>query len=207
MDRSRDGPRDDAPPRYTRRSILRGGAASIGAFAAIPGVVTGRQVTQTAVIPSPEPWADDNLAGFMIHVGGSQSPVESNEAECDYENWPPEQPVAYEATIINRKDAETPEQDINLFIAEDVDIPPGALYLINTFERCESGYIGVQIERIGRRDVQLSNASDAPVADVEDDSRPNTQTGPSGAIGPGFGALAAIAAVVGGGLLARLRGE
>lgn len=204
MNRVTERAREDGSQRYTRRTILRGGAATVGGVVAIPGLASGRRITQTAVIPSPEDWADENLAGFMIHAGQAQDPVQTREAaNCNYENWPPDEIRAYDAQIINRKDADTPEQSINLHIDAEADVPPGALYLINAFERCDNGYIGVSLEQIGQQDVG-GRGSEPPAVDVEDDSRPNTQTERSGAIGPGFGALATIAALVGGGLLARL---
>lgn len=187
-------------------AALAGGAALGGGTVGLSEIAAGNQVTETAIIPGPEPWADDNLAGFMIHVGGSQSPVETRvAADCDYRDWPPDTITAYEATIINRKVSGTPQQEINLHISDAVTVSRGALYLINQFERCENGYVGVQLEQIGLRDVSLTNESDAPVVDVEDDERPNTGTGGQSVVGPGFGALATVGGLLGAGLLARLR--
>lgn len=215
-----DGSGDGDETELTRRSVLAGSAATLGAgsvgvggLAAASGAAAG-QATEVAVIPEVSRWPDANLAGFMVHVGGETTPTETSSTEnCDHEGWPPEEILAYDATLINRKEGDTPEESTTLYIGGSVDVPGGALYLINTFVEC-GDYVGVNLEQVG----QFTGGDDGagatdvgPVADVEEDERPDVRTteadggGGFGAVGPGFGPLATVAGLLGGGALLRWR--
>ena len=195
--------RGESPVRHSRRAVLAGTVTTLTAVTGLTTRAAGRQGTVPAVIPKPDRWADENLAGFMIHVGPTTDPTELAAAEsCDFADWPPETTLAYDATLINRKQGDTPEKNTVLYASDETSIPAGALFLINTFTTCESDYVGVNLEQIGRYDVGPGSASDyGPVADVEEDERPNEPTntsGSSGAVASGFGVLAALAGTLAG---------
>ncbi|WP_415379166.1 PGF-CTERM sorting domain-containing protein [Halosimplex sp. TS25] len=205
-------------PELTRRSMLAGtgvaiGAGAVGAagFAGASGVAAG-QITEAAAIPEVTRWENDNIAGFMIHVGGSTSPAQVRIAEdCDVpgsDTWPPDTMLAYEVHLINRKTEGTPEEEeTTLYIGDSAEVAPGTLYIINRFNRCGSGFVGVTLEQIGRSDIEVDGEADggagggqATVATTEPGDG-----GGFGSSGPGFGALAALAGLAGGGALLRWR--
>lgn len=215
----------------TRRAVLAGGAATLGAVVGAAGAASG-QVTTTGVITVPDQWADRNLAGFTVLVsesdGGSADetaepvsgdatetdPVETTAAatdtatpDCDYGDWPPDEVAAYDASLIDRKDEDAPRADVTLHVGADVDVPANVLYLVNTFERCESEHVGVELELL---DEGTPGGEFEPNVEIEDDERPNAQTedGTTGVTTPGFGAVGALAALAGvAGYLARRGGE
>jgi len=196
----------------TRRAALAGTATALGAGVTGAGTlagasgVTAAQVTEAAAIPRPAQWGDDtNFAGFMIHVGGSLSPEQERvAADCELissDTWPPDEMLAYDAQLINRKDDSTEQAETTLYIGEAADVTPGKLYIVNRFNRCDSDFLGVSLEQIGLSEVNV---------DVEADERPNAETtgvseGGSGAFGPGFGLVASLAGLLGGGALLRRR--
>lgn len=202
----------------TRRRALVGTAATLGSCAvgasglASASGVAAAQITESAVIPDVEKWDDPNLAGFMIHVGQELTPEDTRiGADCHppgSDPWPPDEILAYNAQLIDRKQEDAPEVATTLHISGDVEIAPGQLFLINRFNRCGDGYVGITVEQIGRRDLAAGpgeQATNRPVVDIEEDERPNTDV-PTGAIGPGFGPMASIAALLAGALLRR-RGD
>jgi len=203
---------DDRPGDHSRRAVLAGAATALSATGTLTSQAAGKQITVPAVIPKIERWPDANLAGFMIHVGPTTDPAELTATEtCEFADWPPDTTIAYDASIINRKLADTPEENTILYVSEDASIPAGALFLVNTFNRCDGPFVGVNVGQIGRYDVAGPGvATDyGPVAEVEEDERPNTQTNDSGGSAvsaPGFGVGAALVGVLGGALL-RLRRE
>jgi len=187
--------------RTTRRTVLTGAAASLGGATLSASTASG-QITINAVIPRPERWADQNLAGFMIHLGPTLDPEDVDTMpDCTFEGWPPEEIDVYDAALINRRQADTPEEEISLFVGADQDIGAGELFLINTFEECESDHFRLELEGIGRR---FQGTASGPAAepegvDVEETTR-------SEAFGPGFGVVQALLAAAGlGGLSAWLR--
>lgn len=198
----------------TRRSVLARGAATLGTGAVAAGGVVGAsgvtaaQITEAAAIPEPTKWSEGtNFAGFMIHVGGSLSPEQERVAtDCDVvgsDTWPPDEMLAYDARLINRKDESTEQAETTLYIGESADVTAGKLYIINRFNRCDSDFLGVTLEQIGLSEVNVN---------VEEDERPNAATtaaddGGSGAFGPGFGPVATVAALLGGGALLRRRND
>ncbi|QLH76528.1 hypothetical protein HZS55_04055 [Halosimplex rubrum] len=195
----------------TRRSVLAKGAATLGAgavaaggFVGASGVATA-QITEAGAIPRPSKWGDDtNFAGFMVHVGGSLSPErERVAADCELvgsDTWPPDEMLAYDAQLINRKDDSTEQAETTLYIGETADVTAGKLYIVNRFDRCDGDFLGVSLEQIGLSEVNV------------DGEGPNAATtepgdGGSGAFGPGFGPLATAVGLLGGGALLRRRDD
>ncbi|WP_436908650.1 hypothetical protein [Halosimplex marinum] len=209
----------DSRPTVSRRRVLRGaatagaGAVGAGALASTSGVGSA-QITQAAAIPDVTRWENDNLAGFMIHVGGATSPSQTRVAEgCvppGSDTWPPDEMLAYEAMLINRKQGDTPEAETTLYIGGSVEVLPGQLYLINRFNRCDGDFVGVVLEQIGRSDVSAGpgqQATNRPVADVEEDERPRELGTTTTDGGPGLGIVASLVGLLGGGALLRNRGD
>ncbi|WP_123537048.1 hypothetical protein [Halosimplex salinum] len=204
----------------TRRSVLAAGAGVLGAGAVSAGALTrssgvaAAQITEAAAIPTPERWSDANLAGFMIHVGGSIDSEQSQQAaDCQVvgsDTWPPDEMLAFDAQLIDRKDDSTAEEETTLYIGASSDVEPGKLYIINRFNRCED-FVGVSLEQIGRADVNVEiddRTTDTPAdADQPDGATTESEDGGFGAVGPGFGPLAGLIGLLGGGALLARRGH
>lgn len=200
---------DGGETELTRRSMLAGSAATLGTgvvaargLAAASGVAAG-QITEAAAIPQPERWSDANLAGFMIHIGSTASIDRADAArQCGVpgsDTWPPDELLAYEVQLINRKDDATGEVGTTMYIGGRAEVAPGKLYVIDSFNRCGNGFVGLSLEQIGRSDLEVTvNSGNAGTTAADD--------GGSGAFGPGFGLPAAVAGILGGGALLQ-RGE
>lgn len=203
---------DGAPSEaaVTRRSLLANSAATLGTgavaasgFVGASGV-TAAQITEAGAIPDPAKWGDDtDFAGFMIHVGGSLSPErERVAADCELagsDTWPPDEMLAYDAQLINRKDDATEQAETTLYVGETANVTAGKLYIVNRFDRCDGGFLGVSLEQIGLSDVNVAGDGQPTAGTTTADE------GGSGAFGPGFGPLAAVAGLLGGGALLRRR--
>ncbi|ELZ29127.1 hypothetical protein C475_02884 [Halosimplex carlsbadense 2-9-1] len=201
-DESADGTPGEAA--VTRRSVLAKSAATLGAGAVAAGGFVGTsdvaaaQVTEAGAIPEPTKWTDGtNFAGFMVHVGGSLSPEQERvAADCELvgsDTWPPDEMLAYDAQLINRKDDSTEQAETTLYIGETADVTAGKLYIVNRFNRCDSDFLGVSLEQIGLSEVNVDVETTEP------------GEGGSGAFGPGFGPLATVAGLLGGGALLNRR--
>lgn len=143
---------------------------------------------------------------------GTAGAGEDGTPDCDFREWPPESVASHDATLINRTESDTPEVDTTLYTSAEANVEEDGPYLVNSAQECESDYVGVELVSVEGADREENDQ----VEEVEGDP---TETGPGGdgvaggdagdetaADGPGFGALAAVAAVVGGVLFGR-RGE
>ena len=213
-----------APDRtvITRRSALAKSAATLGTgavaaggFVGASGVATG-QITEAAAIPEPSKWNEDtNFAGFMIHIGESLSPEQERvAADCELvssDTWPPDEMLAYDAMLINRKDDSTEQSETTLYIGENADVTAGKLYIVNRFDRCDSDFLGVALEQTGLSEVNVDvdEATDRPAAEdgPADATTADEDGGGFGETGPGFGPAAAVAGLLGAGALLRRRGD
>ncbi|MFC7196680.1 PGF-CTERM sorting domain-containing protein [Halosimplex aquaticum] len=124
------------------------------------------------------------------------------------DTWPPETMLAYDAQIINAKGEGAPEEEeTTLYIGESVDVAPGQLYIINRFNRCGSGFVGVTLEQIGRSDVGANPDDAGNGQGTVTTADPDGGGEGFGGSGPGFGPLAALAGLLGGGALLRWRDD
>jgi len=209
-------------PVATRRSVLAKSAATLGTGAVAAGGlvgasgVTAGQITEAAAIPEPSKWTEGtNFAGFMIHVGGSLSPEQERAAaDCELvssDTWPPDEMLAYDAMLINRKDDGTEQAETTLYIGETADVNAGKLYIVNRFNRCDSDFLGVAVEQIGLSgvSVDVDETTDPPADEDEPAGTPADGDGGGGfgATGPGFGPVAAVAGLLGAGALLRRRSD
>lgn len=132
--------------------------------------------------------------------------TEDDVPECEFGDWPPQEVASHEVLLVNRKDEDAPEEETTLRTSAEVDVEANAPYLINRFERCETDYVGVELESVEGGAVE---AEDDP-EEVEDDPNEPADAGENDtpAQGPGFGVVAAAAAALGvGGWLARRDSE
>lgn len=179
----------------TRRRVLAGAATALGAGASAGFVGdASAQILQPALVPTPERWSDANLTGFMVHLGGRISPTTPDEIPaCDFADWPPDEAYAYDAALINHEGPDTQEEDVEVYLDWNLNVDPGDLFIVNTSTRCDTDYVGLQLEQIGRRFL----------ATARDPAGETTADGDSGQTGPGFGAVEGLLAATGlGGLLA-----
>jgi PGF-CTERM protein len=186
--------------RLSRRAFLAAGAAVVS-LGGVRADVSSQPVTRPAVIQQPDRFAGQNLAGFTIRVTDGQSyPATSVAVDCEFDGWPPGSVTSHDAHLVDRKQADSPARETVLYVDGDISIATGQTYLVNTFQQCGTDYVGVELEGIDQ-------GTGAPVVEIEDDERPNANTG-TAAETPGFGVVAALAGVAGlAGLLARRESE
>ncbi|WP_226011314.1 hypothetical protein [Halomicrobium salinisoli] len=201
-------PRDTQTP--TRRSVLRTCAAGIGLAAGATSVASAQEgdALQDAVIPAQELQFDQELVGFWIHIGETVDPLEASISDrCDFVDWGDEDTLAYDAQLIDQT-AEPEQSPITLYLNQEVDISPGTLFIINENVECESGYMGVRLERVGMdlQDVRAAEPA-SPTGTVDDDGEGGGAEGPVGGAGPGFGVAGALAGLTGAGWLLRKRDD
>lgn len=172
--------------RWTRRSVLS--ATVTAGVTALAGGAAARQAattTRVVILSSEEFTRGDGYAGYFIHIG-SESTSEfsvSDLEDCQFENYNPSSVAAYDGSLIDRQDEASRQLPIQIYTAAAADIDPGTLWVVNRGVDCPSGdFVGLELEQIGATVVR---------ADPE---------GASGGVGlPGFGPLAAIAGLIGGG--------
>lgn len=217
------------PRAPTRRSVLRTCGAGLGLGIAAGTAAVGSaqtdeegegeegEVLEEGVIVNP-PNIEQEVTGFWIHIGGTVDPLEASVSDqCGFVDWGDEETLAYDAMLIDRT-AEPQQQSISLYLHESVDISPGTLFIINSREQCESGYVGVRLERVGM-DLGTIRAAEpaSPTGTVDDGDGGASPTdtpdgggggaeGPASGQGPGFGAVGALASLGGVGWLLRKRG-
>lgn len=179
--------------RWTRRSILT--ATATAGVTALGGVTAAGQtaVTTRVVIRTTEDFTGgDGYAGYFLHVGSeSTSEFSASDLEdCQFEDYNPSDIAAYNGTLIDRQDEASRQLPIQVYTAAAADIEPGTLWVVNREVTCADGdFIGLELEQIGATAVR---------ADPE---------GAANGVGlPGFGPLAAVAGLLGGGWLLT-RGE
>ena len=202
----------------TRRRVLQATAGAVGTAAVAgeaaaqsggteteTGTESGGQISATTLGIIPEQQnVQGSVEGFWIHVGGTVNPVEAGVADnCDLVDWGNDSTLAYDAQLIDRT-AEPAQTGVTLYLPESVEVAPGTLFIVNDRERCESGYVGVELEQLGM-DLNTLVARDASGGGIGETSTATdtemvdeTTTGGSG---PGLGIASALAGVAGGGWL------
>ncbi|WP_225335725.1 PGF-CTERM sorting domain-containing protein [Halomicrobium urmianum] len=198
-------PRGQRTP--TRRSVLRTCAAGLGLAAGATSVASAQEddALQDAVIPAQEQQFDQNLVGFWIHIGATVDPLEASISDrCDFVDWGDDDTLAYDAQLID-KTADPEQSSITLYLNQKVDISPGTLFIINENVECESGYMGVRLERVGMDLQDVRAAEPASPTETVDDGEGGGAEGPVDGAGPGFGVAGALAGLTGAGWLLRKR--
>lgn len=189
---------------YRRRTVLRGTALAIGT--AVGGGVGAAQteetpenrVTTMSVTPEQEDVAGD-MVGMWIHLGPETDPIQASIAdECDIVDWGDEDTIAYDVQLIDRA-AEPQERSITLYLPRRVEVGQGDLFIVNDEVPCESGYVGLELEQIGARNIDVG--LDGGATTVDDGDGGGGAPAPSDGIGPGFGPLAAAGGLLGAGWL------
>ena len=214
MSRTTDANDDATGRRCSRRSVLRGGVGALalatgGGIASAQETTVGGGITTTGAVAQLDQYED--LTGFFLHVEGEASPIEASVADaCNLIDWGNEQTNAYDVVVLDRNQADVPQARTTLYLHEDIDVPAGALWVINGQEQCGSGYVGVQIEQIGANEVEAGLSGDISPTSTALDQAGATDGGGGGissALGPGFGWLAGAAGLLGGGWLLSRRDE
>lgn len=208
---------------YARRTVLAGiGGVVLSSLATQPVAGQETPVAARAVIPEPEQFAVDDIAGFFLHVDPDTSPSRAQVADaCGYADWPSEGTRAYDVWLVDRTGEEYASEPLTLYVPDRRSVPAGGLYVINRVQQCDGSYVGIEIEQLNAGDGPFLEGSfttttdPETVADTEagDDQEiaadpGTTEQGAGGTTtgsGPGFGILATLAGLAGGGWLARRR--
>lgn len=168
-------------------------------------VATDEAAEFRALLIPPEAW-DRSFEGFFVHAGGTVDPVSAAGSDaCEYADWPDQETRAYDVTLIEQEELLEDTEPTTLYVRNDVDVPPGALFMIMEVNECpESSYRGVYLQRVGMRNIPRREPQSEP-GDVQVGVTNETdETDTPGAGGPGFGVLGTVAALAGaGGLLGR----
>jgi hypothetical protein len=205
----------------SRRTVLRTGGAAVGALAT-GGVAAAQNETteETATngtpgdeTASPSPIitmavtleqedVEGDLTGMWIHVSRPVEPVQASIADqCDVVDWGDQDTLTYDATLIDRRNDDY-QQPIQIYFPRSAEVGGGDLFIVNDTTPCESGYIGVELEQIGARNVDAGTKPGEGITETgtETDVAGGAQE-PSDSAGPGFGLPAAAAGLLGGGWL------
>jgi|AntDeeMinimDraft_4_1070355.scaffolds.fasta_scaffold00216_15 hypothetical protein len=214
---------DDSGTAYSRRTVLQVGGAAVGSVAT-SGLATAQnettgdeteasetpsRVTTTGVTLEQEN-VEGDLVGMWIHVGRPVEPVQASIADqCDIVDWGDEDTLTYDVTLFDRR-ADPYEQQTQLYLPRRAEVGGGDLFIINGQTPCESGYVGVELEQIGARNVDAGTKPGGGI--TETGAGANTAAGggaqePSGGAGPGFGWIAGAAGLLGGGWFVNRGGE
>lgn len=167
------------------------GSAVAGGVIATGGADAQSRVTRRVVIPKAEDFARGDYDGFFLHVGET-TPGEldvSTLRDCEFRSWAPDGVTNHRGTLVDHVGDEVEQVPTSVHTNEADDLRTGSLWVINGTVSCPDGYVGLTIEQVGA-------AVPGNVTESE------TATEGTGAVGPGFGALAGAAGV--GGLLALL---
>ena len=210
------GDSDGNGRRCSRRTVLRGGVAALGAATGLGGVATAQEftpsdgITTKAVIIEQEQYED--LTGLFLHVEGETSPIDAAVSDqCDYVNWDDRATSAYDVVVLDRNQADVPQARTTLYLHQRVEVPPGALWVIDSQEPCGGGYVGIMIEQIGATELEAGLSSDLSPTETEgvanDAGGAGSGDASSGALGHGFGWLAGAGGLLGGGWLLRRETE
>jgi len=215
---------DDRGTAYSRRAILRSGGAAVGTVATC-GVAAAQNETTTdgtedgetaspspiitmAVTPEQED-VEGGLTGTWIHIGRPVEPVQASIADqCDVVDWGDEDTLTYDATLIDRRNDQY-RQPIQIYLPRRAEVGGGDLFIVNDEVPCESGYVGIELEQIGARNVDAGTKPGEGITETGADTDTAAGGGaqePSDGAGPGFGWIAGAAGLLGGGWLLR-RGE
>ncbi|SFR85467.1 hypothetical protein SAMN05216559_0093 [Halomicrobium zhouii] len=222
---------DDSGTAYSRRTVLRAGGAAVGTVAA-SGVAAAQNETGTGEAGTDETTADGtaasetpsrvtttgvtleqediegDLVGMWIHVGRPVEPVQASIADqCDAVDWGDEDTLTYDVTLFDRR-ADQYEQRTQLYLPRRAEIGGGDLFIINDEIPCESGYVAVELEQIGARNVDAGTKPGEGITETGAATEAGgAAQGPSGGAGPGFGLFAAAGGLLGGGWLLNRAGE
>jgi hypothetical protein len=184
---------------WSRRGVLAATAAA--GTAGLTGTAGAQaRITTRMIIPEMTGFlAGDDYGGYFLHVGEQTTADEGVDEfdDCEFDSWPPASMATFDARLIDRLEDRHREQGTQMFVPSGADVDTGTLWVVNRTITCPGEYVGLEVERIGSGFV-VGNESAGDGA---------TETGPNAPL-PGFGPLAALAAVVAGGYaLARRAAE
>ena len=221
---------DDGGAACSRRTVLRAGGAAVGtvATAGVAGAQNGTETNGTATGETPTDGGEtesrittmavtleqediqSDLVGMWIHISRPVEPVQASVADqCDVVDWGNQDTLTYDAKLIDRRN-EVYEQSIQIYLPRRAEVGGGDLVIINDEVSCQSGYVGIELEQIGARNV------DAGIKPGEGLTETGAETGaeaaggaqePTGGAGPGFGLLAAVGGLLGAGRLLKRNDE
>ncbi|MBX0322628.1 hypothetical protein EGH21_06255 [Halomicroarcula sp. F13] len=175
---------DSASNAYSRRAVL-GASASVLGGSLLASTSASARTTTKAVVADGSGTGD--LTGFFVHFGQSTNPVEAQTAtDCGFADWPDDETTAYDVTLIDRARPDYEQYERTVYVPDSTDFQPGNLYVVNSQERCTTGYVGVRLVQLGSRQLEAAVSGDAEAV---------TET--SGGSGAGFGVVAALAAALG----------
>lgn len=190
----------------TRRRVLAGLGTSAATLAAGSGAVAAQddagsdRIAVPAIIPETnELSADENYTGFLLKLNERLEADVSGIGGCTVGGWSPSTPLVYEAQIVDT--VNTSENDgyevipSSAYLPQDTTFEPGDVFVVNSQSPCDGEYVGLQLENIRDSEDAVSYEFEREESGGGDASGGG---GESGALGPGFGPLAAVGGIAGG---------
>lgn len=204
----------DRPATLSRRRLLTT-AGALGAGLTVGPAVAGAQENGTgngsanesgdgsrintrAIMPETGRISNDrDYTGFFLQLTNRLEDTQvAGVEECDFADWDPGNTDVYETQLINKIGDDTETIASSVYLPHRTDLRTGDVFVINNQHNCPDGaYIGIQLEQL------RAGGTDRGYGEVAD-----SDGGSSGAVGPGFGPLAAVGGIAGG-LYALLRGS
>jgi len=197
--------------RLSRRRLLASVGTSAAALTVGSGVVAaqdGERIATPAIIPETgSVSADENYTGFLLKLDEELDVSYDGIGSCSAEGWTPSNPRAFSAKLVDTVSAgENDSYEVipsSVALPQDTDFADGDLFVINNQSTCSGGgFLNVQMENI--------RSDENPVSynfTRDEGEGGGGGGGDSGAIGPGFGPVAALGGVLGGAYALARRGH
>ena len=210
----------DCPATLSRRRLLTT-AGTLGAGLTVGPAVAGAQenengtgndsadesedgsrINTRAIMPETDRISSDqDYTGFFLQLTNRLDDTQvAGVEECDFADWDPGNTDVYETQLVNEIGDDTETLASSVYLPRQTDLRTGDVFVINNQHDCpEEAYIGIQLEQLRAGGIERGYGE-------VDDGDGGDDGGSSGAVGPGFGPLAAVGGIAGG-LYALLRGS
>ncbi|MWG34719.1 hypothetical protein [Halomarina oriensis] len=204
----------DSDTAVSRRRMLVTAGTSVAALTAGSGVAAaqdngsdggGASIAVPGIIPETGSIsADEDYTGFLLKLDDELDVSYDGIESCSAENWSPSDPRAFNAKLVDTVNAGAEDSyeviPSSVALPQDTEFTTGDLFVVNNQSTCSGGgFLNVQMENVrsseGRVRYNFTRESD-----------PGSGDG-SGAIGPGFGPVAALGGVLGGAYALARRGR
>ncbi|MFD1513179.1 hypothetical protein [Halomarina rubra] len=200
--------------RLSRRRLLATAGTSVAALAAGPTVLAAQdgeseRVAVPAVMPQTGAISgDEDYTGFLLKLTSELDTTVEGVGGCTVEGWTPSNPRVFETQVVDTVNAgENDQYEVvpsSAYLPQDTDFASGDLFVINNQSACGGGeFLGIQLENV--RDSEDAVRYNFSREDVSSDG--GGDDGESGALGPGFGPVAALGGVLGGAYALARRGR
>jgi hypothetical protein len=197
----------------TRRRVLAGLGTGAATLATGSGAVAAQddggsdKIAVPAIMPETNDLSvDQNYTGYLLKLTDRLEAEVEGIGGCVVEGWSPSNPRVFGTKVVDTvTSGQGDEYEVipsSAYLPQDTDFEAGDLFVINNQSQCADGYIGIQMENIRDSQDPVTYQFDREANEGAEDAGDG-----SGALGPGFGPLAAVGGVVGGAYALARRGD